>query len=72
MYILGLKPIIKLVCPEFPCDFKFRYHVRDARMHPDMWVMTAESREHLVSGHEKATPKLHIVPPLVEDTSVAA
>lgn len=48
---MGLKPIIKLVCPVPECDFKFRYHVRDARMHPDMWVMTAESRAHLASPH---------------------
>lgn len=29
-------------------------------MHPDMWVMTAESREHLDTPHY-AKPKLHIV-----------
>jgi len=56
----GLKPIIKLICPVHPCDFQFRYHVRDQRMHPDMWVMTKESREHLETGHI-ARPKLHIV-----------
>ncbi len=50
---MGLKPIIKLICPEYPCDFKFKYHARDPRMHPDMWVMTAESRAHLETGHVK-------------------
>jgi hypothetical protein len=58
---VGLKPIVKLVCPIADCAFKFKYHVRDSRMHPDLWVMTKESREHLATGHAEDKPKLYIV-----------
>lgn len=46
---MGLKPVFKPACPE--CNFELRYHFRDPEMHPDKWVLTAASREHLATAH---------------------
>lgn len=55
---MGLKPVFKPACPM--CDFKLKYYAWDPQVHPDKWVLTAESREHLATAHI-ARPKLHIV-----------
>lgn len=46
---MSLKPVFKPACPK--CDFTLRYHVRDPEVHPDKWVLTQESRDHLATGH---------------------
>lgn len=46
---MSLKPVFKPACPK--CDFELRYHFRDPEMHPDKWVLTQESRDHLATGH---------------------
>jgi hypothetical protein len=60
---IGLKPIVVMshACPVPDCKYEFRYHYRDRRTHPDTWVMTASSLEHLATGHATAKPKLYIV-----------
>ncbi len=55
---MGLKPVFKPACPR--CDFTLKYYVCDPQVHPDNWVLTAESREHLNTAHI-ARPQLHIV-----------
>jgi hypothetical protein len=46
---MGLKPVFEPRCPK--CDFKLGYYCRDRKAHPDTWVLTSESREHLATGH---------------------
>lgn len=46
----GLKPTnIKPACPK--CDFVLKYYARDPQIHPDKWVMSAESIKHLQEAH---------------------
>lgn len=72
--VVGLKALVvsKHVCPVPGCTYDFKYHYRDRRTHPDTWVMTKESRDHLATGHLPAKPQLYIVPPIVEEPYIAA
>ncbi|QGZ17274.1 hypothetical protein SEA_GIANTSBANE_70 [Arthrobacter phage Giantsbane] len=58
----GLKPTFKPACPK--CDFELRYHVRDPDVHPDNWVLTQESRDHLKEAHVIVVPKVRTIYPV--------
>ncbi|ASR83384.1 hypothetical protein SEA_CATERPILLAR_66 [Arthrobacter phage Caterpillar] len=62
----GLKPTFKPACPK--CDFTLKYHVRDPDVHPDNWVLTAESREHLKEAHIDV-PKVRKAPVVIRNHS---
>lgn len=44
----GLTPVIRPECPQ--CGWKIRYLCRDRDMPHTMWVMTDESRKHLLEA----------------------
>lgn len=61
MGLSGLKPQIIPVCPQ--CGFRLRYYARDVRMPIHMWVMTEETRKHLLEA-TCTPPALATVTPL--------
>lgn len=46
MGLTGLKPRVVPECPQ--CGYRLQYYCRDSRMPIHMWVMTEESRKHLL------------------------
>lgn len=44
----GLRPVVRPECPQ--CGYKLRYYCQNRDWSIDMWVLTDESRKHLLEA----------------------
>ena len=55
---MGLKPKVRIVCPE--CEIPMKFTCLDVQTTNVSWVLSAESRKHLAEAHPPR-PKLYVV-----------